>query len=86
MQGRRSRRTAPITEEESFGRVLRELRKEKELSQEELAFRSGYHPTYIGQLERGQKNPSLRTILSLSRVLETSGSEVLRRVEMLLVN
>jgi hypothetical protein len=35
------------------------------ISQETLAFESGYHPTYIGQLERGKKSPSLRAILSL---------------------
>jgi transcriptional regulator with XRE-family HTH domain len=67
-----------------FGQVLRELRVEQGLTQEELAFESGYHPTYIGQLERGAKNPSLRTILCLSAVLLTPGSEVVKRVELLL--
>jgi transcriptional regulator with XRE-family HTH domain len=63
---------------------LRERRKEQGLTQEELAFQSGYHPTYIGQLERGAKNPSLRTIMSLAAVLDTLGSELVRRVEVLI--
>jgi len=51
------------------------------MSQEELAHKSGYHPTYIGQLERGEKSPSLKTIVSLAAALETLGSEMLKRVE-----
>lgn len=86
MQRSRSRRSAPQTAEELFGRVLREARKAEGLSQEELAHRSGYHPTYIGQLERGKKSPSLRTIVSLAGVLGLSASEMLRRVEVLPVN
>ena len=54
------------------------------LTQEELAFKSGYHSTYISQLERGRKSPSLRAITSLAGALETSGSELLRRMEALL--
>jgi transcriptional regulator with XRE-family HTH domain len=54
---------------------------ERGFTQEELAFKSGYHPTYIGQLERGTKSPSLRTIMSLAGALKTRGSELLIRVE-----
>ena len=83
MQRPRSRKTAPKTAEDLFGEVLREVRKTQGLSQEELAFNSGYHPTYIGQLERGKKSPSLRTIMRLAESLDTPGSELLRRVETL---
>jgi DNA-binding XRE family transcriptional regulator len=83
MQRHRSRRTASKTAEETFGEVLREARKGRGLSQEDLAFKSGYHPTYIGQVERGKKSPTLRAILRLSAVLDTPGSELLRRVESL---
>ena len=82
MQHTRSRKTAP-TAEELFGQVLREIRKGRGFSQEDLAFKSGYHPTYIGQLERGRKSPSLRAIVSLATALDTQGSEILRRVEAL---
>ena len=83
MQGLRRNRTA-FTAEAIFGTVLREIRKERGLSQEELAFQSGYHSTYIGQLERGQKSPSLRTIMNLAAVLHTPGSEMLHRIEAML--
>lgn len=83
MQRHRSRTTASKTAEDLFGLVLREVRKAKGLSQEDLAFKSGYHPTYIGQLERGKKSPSLRTILALAGTLDTQGSELLKRVELL---
>jgi transcriptional regulator with XRE-family HTH domain len=82
MQEHRRRRSASPTAEKAFGTVLREIRKEREISQETLAFESGYHSTYIGQLERGQKSPSLRTIMNLAVALDTPGSEMLRRVEL----
>jgi transcriptional regulator with XRE-family HTH domain len=81
MQERRRRRLVVATLEKTFGIVLRDIRKERGLSQETLAFESGYHPTYIGQLERGQKSPSLRTIMNLAAALATPGSEMVRRVE-----
>jgi transcriptional regulator with XRE-family HTH domain len=60
---------------------LRESRNGRGLTQEKLAFESGCHPTYIGQLERGKKSPSLRAIMALAAVLNTRGSELIRRVE-----
>ena len=81
MQQHRSRKTARITVEDLFGRTLREMRRERGVTQEGLAFESGYHPTYIGQLERGQKSPSLRAITRIAKALNTTGSEILRRVE-----
>lgn len=83
VQSRRSR--APQrTAEKCLGLALKEFRKARGLTQEELAFQSGYHPTYIGQLERGKKSPSLRTIMKLAEVLAVSGSTIVRRVEDLL--
>jgi transcriptional regulator with XRE-family HTH domain len=81
MQRHRRRRVVQATGEELFGVALRELRKERGFSQETLAFESGYHPTYIGQLERGRKSPSLRTILKLTSVLSVLPSEFMRRFE-----
>ena len=81
MQERRRHRSVTVTAEKVFGIMLRDIRKERGLSQETLAFESGYHTTYIGQLERGQKSPSLRTILNLANTLGTPGSEMLQRVE-----
>ena len=70
-----------MTPEEAFGKVLKEIRQEHFLSQEELGFESGYHRTYISLLERGRKGPSLNTIFQLSATLGVSPSEILRRTE-----
>jgi len=71
----------PVSPEKAFGRVLRSARESRSLSQEELAARAGYHRTYIGQLERGEKSPSLRTIFNLSSTLQVNPSVLIRRVE-----
>ncbi len=70
-----------INPEVAFGRVLRELRRKRGVSQEELGAKSGYHRTYIGQLERGEKSPSLRTIFNLAGTLEVSPGKVIGAVE-----
>lgn len=55
-----------------FGKIIRELRKEKRLSQEELGFQSNLHRTYIGMIERGEKNITLENIEKLSKGLDVS--------------
>jgi len=67
--------------ERVFGQVLREIRTQQGFTQETLAFESDRDVGYIGQIERGQKSPSLNTIMSLAGALKTSGSELLNRVE-----
>ena len=69
------------TPERAFGRVLRKFRKDRSISQEELAFESGYHRTYIGQLERGEKSPSLRTIFDLAETLKVAPSVLIQQTE-----
>lgn len=64
-----------------FGKILKELREKKGLSQEELGFSSGYHRTYISLLERGLKSPTLNTVFRLAEALNTSSSQILRFVE-----
>lgn len=70
-----------LTPEKAFAAALREARKSRGLSQEQLGFESGYHRTYVGMLERGLMNPTLRTILSLSAALKTPAGELVQRVE-----
>jgi transcriptional regulator with XRE-family HTH domain len=70
-----------LTPEEAFANVLRDLRKQAGLSQEQLGFESGYHRTYMSMLERGLMNPSLRTILSVATALKISASELLGLIE-----
>jgi transcriptional regulator with XRE-family HTH domain len=67
--------------EERFGAVLRRLRATRSISQEELAYKSGYHRTYIGQMERAEKSPSLRTLFNIAGALGVKASEILRAVE-----
>src|SRR5689334_17907677 len=74
----------PLTPEQAFSKVLRDVRQERGLSQESLGFESGYHRTYIGMLERGLMNPSLRTILSLSKALKLAAGDLISRVEVVL--
>ena len=53
-----------------FGQNLRKIRIGKNISQEELAFRSGLHRTYVSSVERGERNISLENIEKLARALE----------------
>ena len=60
-----------------FGKNVRELRKSKGLSQEELAFRAELHRTYIGMIERGERNISLTNIAVFSKAFEMDLSDLL---------
>jgi transcriptional regulator with XRE-family HTH domain len=53
----------------AFGKHLRELRSEKGLSQEELAYKCGTTLSQIGRFERGERSPTLSTLLLLARGL-----------------
>jgi transcriptional regulator with XRE-family HTH domain len=64
-----------------FPDVLRELRQEKGFSQEELAERAGLHRTYISQIERGVKSPTLRSLELISVALELPLSTIVKRLE-----
>lgn len=55
-----------------FGNVVRLLRNETGISQEDLGFKAGIHRTYIGGIERGERNPSLLNIGKLLNALECS--------------
>jgi len=76
--GTRGAKTSPET---SFGKEIARLRKRIGLSQEELGFRAEVHRTYISQLERGLKSPTLSMILKLSRALKASASNLVATVE-----
>lgn len=56
-------------EHRALGRVVRRVRALRGVSQEELGFRCGLHRNYVGAIERGEINPTFRTMLRLSRGL-----------------
>jgi transcriptional regulator with XRE-family HTH domain len=58
-------------------RVLRKTRKPKPLSQEKLAELAGVHHTYIGAIERGEKNVTLETLLRVAQALGVSIEDLL---------
>lgn len=55
----------------SFGNVIRSHRLALGISQEELADRAGLHRTYIGSVERGERNVSIINIYAIARALGT---------------
>ena len=55
---------------EKFGQKVREERHKLGLSQEELASRAGVHRTYIGMIERAEKNITLENIEKIAKALE----------------
>ncbi len=62
------------------GERVRQLRKEAGLSQEELADIAGLHRTYIGAIERGERNISLINIVQLARALRVKPAELLEGI------
>ena len=60
----------------AFGQRVRELRNARGLSQEELAHRAGMHYTYVGGIERGERNPALVNIAALATALGVSLAEL----------
>lgn len=65
----------------AFGESVRKFRKERDISQEELAKRSSLHRTYIGMIERGEKNISLSNIKKIAKGLEISMIDLLRNID-----
>jgi len=55
-----------------FGNRVRDLRMEKGLSQEQLAHQANLHRTYIGMIERAEKNITLINIEKIANALETT--------------
>jgi len=61
-----------------FGNKIRELRKEKGLSQEQLSFKADLHRTYIGMIERAEKNITLVNIEKIACALEVSINDLMK--------
>lgn len=63
----------------AFGDKVRELRKEKGMSQEELSYKADLHRTYIGMIERAEKNITLTNIEKIAKALDVQPSELLTK-------
>lgn len=63
-----------------FGQKVREERARLSLSQEELASRAGVHRTYIGMIERAEKNITLENIEKVSKALKISISDFFKGI------
>ena len=63
-----------------IGQRIRNYRTAAGLSQEKLAELSGYHPTYIGQLERGEKNATIESIEKIASALNISLSKLFEQL------
>lgn len=61
----------------AFGNKVRELRKEKGLSQEELSFKADLHRTYIGMIERAEKNITIVNIEKIAKALGVTLKDLL---------
>jgi transcriptional regulator with XRE-family HTH domain len=66
---------------DNFGTVLRRLRKQALLSQEQLGFEAGLERNFISMLELGQRQPTLTTIEKISVALKMTASELIAQVE-----
>lgn len=65
----------------ALGLAVRDMRGRRGISQEDLASRSGIHRTYLGGIERGQRNPSYTNIRRIAEALRVQPSELLVRAE-----
>ena len=63
------------------GQRIRNYRTQKGLSQEKLAELSGCHPTYIGQLERGEKNATIESVERITAALGISLSKLFEKMD-----
>ncbi len=56
---------------------IRKTRKERKISQEELAFKAGLNRAYVGYIERGERKPSVDTLSKLAKALKVKLSDLL---------
>ena len=62
---------------QEFGNKIKKLRLDKNISQEKLSFLTGFHRTFIGMIERGERNISLTNMAVFAKVFELNLSELI---------
>lgn len=75
------KRRAKPDVQERFGTAVKFRREELKLTQEELAHQAGIHRTYLSDIERGTRNPSLVNIEKLAAALSLSMAKLFELVE-----
>jgi len=63
----------------AFGEAVRQLRRDCRLSQDEFAVVADLHRTYVGGIERGERNPTLTTIYRIANALGVTPADLLAR-------
>jgi transcriptional regulator with XRE-family HTH domain len=77
MRHQRTRQPVHSTNHDALGFAVRETRARRGFSQEELGYRAELHRNYVGAVERGEINPTFRTLLALMRGLDLPLSELI---------
>lgn len=67
----------------AFGQVVREARRAKHMTQEELALSAGLNRNFVMSIEAGKRKPSIITIFALAKALELSPSLLISRTDQL---
>ncbi|QVK21118.1 helix-turn-helix transcriptional regulator [Mycoplasmatota bacterium] len=65
-----------MTNIQKFGKKIRKLRLDRNMSQEELAYESGLHRTYIGSVERAEKNLTIKNVFKIAEALGINPSDL----------
>ena len=74
-----------MTPAQAFGKVLKQARNKNGSSQEQLALNCDLDRTFISLLERGQRQPTLTSILSISETLKIPADELIKQTTDLLI-
>lgn len=65
----------------AFGNIIKKARKETGISQQQLADRCKLNRTYISLLERGERQPTVTSIIKIARILKVKPSEMFQEYE-----
>ncbi|GFD95967.1 transcriptional regulator [Alteromonas sp. KUL156] len=63
------------------GEVIKAYRKKIDVSQEELAYRANLDRTFVSRVERGLRQPTIKSLLQIAQALEISASELVGKIE-----